>query len=110
MLCLLMCVSVLASCDSLSEEEKGANVRVYLTDYPYTLDPAVVQLNSDVEQILSMIFEPLTTIDEDGEVHQVQYSPYEGSLYGIPGRGKTGSVTFDIGNNVEMKWRTKSDS
>ena len=34
MLCLLMCVSVLASCDSLSEEEKGANVRVYLTDYP----------------------------------------------------------------------------
>ncbi len=68
MLCLLMCVSVLASCDSLSEEEKGANVRVYLTDYPYTLDPAVVQLNSDVEQILSMIFEPLTTIDEDGKV------------------------------------------
>ena len=68
MLCLLMCVSVLASCDSLSEEEKGANVRVYLTDYPYTLDPAVVQLNSDVEQILSLIFEPLTTIDEDGEV------------------------------------------
>lgn len=48
--------------------------------------------------------------DEDGEVRQVQYSPYEGSLYGIPGRGKTGSVTFDIGNNVEMKWRTKNDS
>jgi oligopeptide transport system substrate-binding protein len=68
MLCLLMCVSVLASCDSLTEDEKGANVRVYLTDYPYTLDPAVVQLNSDVEQILSLIFEPLTTIDEDGNV------------------------------------------
>ena len=68
MLCLLMCVGVLASCDSLSEEEKGANVRVYLTDYPYTLDPAVVQLNSDVEQILSLIFEPLTTIDADGEI------------------------------------------
>ena len=68
MLCLLMCVGVLASCDSLSEEEKGANVRVFLTDYPYTLDPAVVQLNSDVEQILSLIFEPLTTIDADGKV------------------------------------------
>jgi hypothetical protein len=48
--------------------------------------------------------------DENGEVRQVQYSPYEGSLYGVPGRGKTGSVTFDVGNNVEMKWRTKSDS
>ncbi|MBQ2394223.1 MAG: LPS-assembly protein LptD, partial [Alistipes sp.] len=48
--------------------------------------------------------------DENGEVRQVQYSPYEGSLYGVPGRGKTGSVTFDVGNNVEMKLRTKSDS
>lgn len=68
MLCLLFCVSALAGCDGLSEDEKGANIRVYLTDYPYTLDPAVIQLNSDVEQILSMIYEPLTTIDEDGEV------------------------------------------
>lgn len=68
MLCLFFCVSVLAGCGGLSDDEKGANIRVYLTDYPYTLDPATVQLNSDVEQILSMIFEPLTTIDEDGEV------------------------------------------
>lgn len=67
-LCLLFCVSVFAGCSSLKEDEKGANVRVYLTDFPYTLDPAVVQINSDVEQILSMIFEPLTTIDEDGKV------------------------------------------
>jgi hypothetical protein len=31
-------------------------------------------------------------------------------LYGVPGRGKTGSISFDVSNNVEMKWRTKSDS
>lgn len=68
LLCLLFCISALASCSSLDDDEKGANIRVYLTDYPYSLDPALVQLNSDVEQILSMIFEPLTTIDEDGEV------------------------------------------
>lgn len=48
--------------------------------------------------------------DANGEVRQVEYSPYENSLYGIPGRGKTGSVSFDMSNNVEMKWRTKSDS
>lgn len=66
-LCLLFCVSVFAGC-GLKEDEKGANIRVYLTDFPYTLDPAVVQVNSDVEQILSMIFEPLTTIDEDGKI------------------------------------------
>lgn len=55
-------------------------------------------------------YDTYTYTDENGEVHQVEYSPYEGSLYGIPGRGKTGSVTFDIGNNIEMKWRTKNDS
>lgn len=48
--------------------------------------------------------------DANGEVRQVEYSPYENSLYGIPGKGKTGSVSFDMSNNVEMKWRTKNDS
>ena len=67
-LCLIFCLGTLVGCGGLGEDEKGANVRMYLTDYPYTLDPAVVQLNSDVEQILSMIFEPLTTIDEKGKI------------------------------------------
>lgn len=55
-------------------------------------------------------YDTYTYTDENGEVHTVEYSPYSGSLYGVPGKGKTGSVTFDISNNVEMKWRTKSDS
>ena len=55
-------------------------------------------------------YETYTYTDEDGEVHMVQYSPYASSLYGVPGRGKTGSISLDISNNVEMKWRTKSDS
>ena len=48
--------------------------------------------------------------DENGEARVVEYSPYQGSLYGIPSRGKTGSVSLSVSNNVEMKWRTKSDS
>ena len=48
--------------------------------------------------------------DEKGEVHTVEYSPYQGSLYGVPGKGKTGSVSFSVSNNIEMKWRTKNDS
>ena len=55
-------------------------------------------------------YDSYTYTDEDGEVHLVQYSPYQGSLYGVPGRGKTGSISFDVSNNVEMKWKTKSDS
>ena len=48
--------------------------------------------------------------DEKGEARVVEYSPYQGSLYGIPSRGKTGSVSLSVSNNVEMKWRTKNDS
>ena len=48
--------------------------------------------------------------DEYGEARTVEYSPYQGSLYGIPSKGRTGSVSFGVSNNVEMKWRTKNDS
>ena len=55
-------------------------------------------------------YDTYTYTDDNGEVRTVEYSPYAGSLYGVPGKGKTGSVSFDISNNVEMKWRSKSDS
>ena len=48
--------------------------------------------------------------DEDGNVSLVEYSPFQGSLYSYPGRGKSGSVTFDIGNNIEMKIHDRNDS
>ena len=48
--------------------------------------------------------------DKDGNVSTVNYSPYNGSLYGVPGKGKTGNVSMDISNNIEMKIRTKNDS
>ncbi len=66
-LCMIFCISILAGC-GLDEEEKGANVRMYLSNFPQSLDPAVIQLNSDVEMVLSLVFESLTTIDEDGKV------------------------------------------
>ena len=68
MLCAMTCLSLLAGCSSLKDDEKGANIRVMLSAYPQTLDPAVIQLNSDVETILSLIFEPLVTIDSDGKI------------------------------------------
>ena len=40
----------------------------------------------------------------------VSYSPYTGSLYGVPGVGKTGSVGFDLSNNIEAKILGKNDS
>lgn len=48
--------------------------------------------------------------DEYGEARTVEYSPYQGSIYGVPSKGETGSISFSMSNNVEMKWRTKEDS
>jgi len=41
---------------------------------------------------------------------EVQYSHYQGSLYGVPGTGKSGSINFSLGNNVEMKVRNDKDT
>ncbi len=48
--------------------------------------------------------------DADGNVTLVEYSPYSGALYGVPGKGKTGSISLDLSNNIEMKIRTDKDS
>ena len=48
--------------------------------------------------------------DEDGNVSLVSYSPYSGSLYGVPSKGKTGSIQFDLANNIEMKIKSDKDT
>ena len=48
--------------------------------------------------------------DAHGNVSQVEYSPYSTGMFGVPGRGKTGSISFNIANNLEMKVRTGNDS
>jgi len=45
--------------------------------------------------------------DEEGNVTMVEYSPFQGYA---PSKGKTGSISFDLSNNVEMKWHDKDDS
>lgn len=55
-------------------------------------------------------YKTYTKTDADGNVSLVEYSPYQGSLYGVPSKGKTGSVSFDVSNNVEMKVKSERDS
>ncbi|GBU08503.1 hypothetical protein AwDysgo_18340 [Bacteroidales bacterium] len=38
------------------------------------------------------------------------YSPFKDGLFGVPGQGKTGSLSFGFTNNVEMKVKSDSDS
>lgn len=55
-------------------------------------------------------YETYTKVDANGNVSQVEYSPYQGTLYGVPGKGKTGSISMDVKNNIEMKVRSDDDS
>ncbi|MCR5819580.1 MAG: LPS-assembly protein LptD [Bacteroidaceae bacterium] len=48
--------------------------------------------------------------DADGNVSTVEYSPYQGMLYGVPSKGMTGNISVDISNNLEMKVRADRDS
>ncbi len=55
-------------------------------------------------------YKSYTYTDAQGEVRTVDYSPYAGALYGVPGKGKSGSISLNVSNNVEMKVKTDRDS
>lgn len=46
--------------------------------------------------------------DYNGE--RQYYSPYTGQQFGVPSREGSGTVSFDVSNNLEMKYKTKNDS
>ena len=48
--------------------------------------------------------------DSNGKLVTQEYSPYQGSVFGVPGKGKTGSVSFSMSNNIEMKVKSDKDS
>ncbi len=48
--------------------------------------------------------------DADGELVTQEYSPYQGAAFGVPGKGKTGSVSFSMSNNIEMKVKSDKDT
>lgn len=58
----------------------------------------------------SRYYETYQKTDADGNVSLVEYSPFENGLFNVPSRGKTGSVTFDLSNNIEMKAKSDKDS
>ena len=48
--------------------------------------------------------------DANGQVSTVTYSPFSGGTYGTAPSAMTGSVQFDLSNNLEMKVRTDKDT
>jgi lipopolysaccharide assembly outer membrane protein LptD (OstA) len=44
------------------------------------------------------------------EVLRHDYSKYEGAMYGVPGKGESGSMSIGLNNNLEMKIKSRKDT
>ena len=79
-LCLVICVGSLAGCGKGSlagrskgkidpiAEDKGQQIIMYLTENVYDLDPIHAYYNESTRAIVSLLFDTLFTIDENGKV------------------------------------------
>ena len=49
-------------------------------------------------------------VDSRGNQQVKKFSKFPNALFGVPGQGKTGSISFSLSNNLEMKVKTDDDS
>lgn len=52
----------------------------------------------------------LNYIDANGVQHQTEYNIYDGMLFGYPSKGRSVSMSFSIGNNLEAKIVSDKDT
>ena len=77
---LLLCLVTVALCFtacSKNEDDKGAYVRMYLSQPVYDLDPLTAFDNQSALQVISMLFEPLFYAEDDGDVKKGLVDDYE---------------------------------
>lgn len=55
-------------------------------------------------------YSQLSYVDINGIQHSVTYNKYEGQINSPPGRGKSASMSFSLGNNLEAKIRDRNDT
>ena len=78
-LCALMLVSVLAGCagKNANDGDNGAYISMYLTEQVYDLDPARAYNNESALRLVSLVFDNLFVLDENGKVKKSLAKDYE---------------------------------
>lgn len=79
-ICLACVVIVLCSCAgrfNITDTDKGAYIHAYLADEAFDFDPVNAYYNESVLNITSLLFEPLFTLDSNGNVQNALVSSYE---------------------------------
>ena len=102
----------------------GANTKLYgfYTPMPWFGGKKIKKIRHMVTPSVSLNYAPdfskpmwgfydsYVRTDANGNVSTVSYSPFSSGVYGTAPSGMTGSVQFDVSNNLEMKLRTERDS
>ena len=69
------CMTALASCKA--PEDAGAEISVYLGEDVFDFDPTDYYVSSNAEQLMSLLYEPLFRINEDGKLEKAAASKYK---------------------------------
>ncbi len=87
--------------------------------YQFKGDRAIKAIRHMMTPSFSLSYSPNFGEDKYGYYREVQsnedgttqtYSPYKNGIYGVPGNGENGSISFSLNNNIEMKVRSKRDT
>ncbi len=76
-LAVIMVCTSLAACSTLEKGDKGAVITMYLADEIYDYDPAVGFTDTATAKFLSLMFEGLTTLDENGDWQKAMMKSYK---------------------------------
>ena len=71
LLALTLCVGMISGCTKIAKDDpaaKGAELEVYMGTKVLNLDPAASYTDENAVQILGLIFEGLTKLDENGKL------------------------------------------
>lgn len=68
-------LTALTSCGA--PKDNGAEINIYLGSQPFDFDPSDYYVNSNVEQVLSLIYEPLFTISKSGSLKCAAAKDYD---------------------------------
>jgi lipopolysaccharide assembly outer membrane protein LptD (OstA) len=96
----------------------GLNTKIYAMYKPLFAKKHEIQIRHVITPTISLSARPdfgakhygyydtYVKTDRNGiPTDTVSYSPYADGSFGVPGTGKSGSISFDISNNLEMKYR-----
>ncbi|MBE6634352.1 MAG: hypothetical protein E7620_08450 [Ruminococcaceae bacterium] len=76
-LCLVMICTCLFGCAEKDPNDLGAYITMFLTDDIYDFDPANAYYNSDANNVLSMMYDTLFKLDENGKVKKSLVDDYK---------------------------------